>query len=205
MKENILNFFVAIFSFLDAGWRFLITLFLLLTLFVVNIVLTVKVKTYTERKKRAFLLLSLALILMQAFSSAVLEENLSLSLFNGAIFLFTIVPFSFITKKEKKEMEERIEELTREKEEMKTAYAKLVEENKKEVEEKEEVKDLVLSAAGVDYSRGDVISISGLQFEGVKIDKVANDEFTKQYQQEQLVYTITSSVIPLISAMAATT
>ena len=88
---------------------------------------------------------------------------------------------------------------------MKTAYAKLVEENKKEVEEKEEVKDLVLSAAGVDYSRGDVISISGLQFEGVKIDKVANDEFTKQYQQEQLVYTITSSVIPLISAMAATT
>ncbi len=65
-------------------------------------------------------------------------------------------------------------------------------------EEKEEVKDLVLSAAGIDYSRGDVISISGLQFEGVKIDKVANDEFTKQYQQEQLVYTITSSVIPLI-------
>ncbi len=104
MKENIFNFFVAIFSFLDAGWRFLITLFLLLTLFVVNIVLTVKVKTYTERKKRAFLLLSLALILMQAFSSAVLEENLSLSLFNGAIFLFTIVPFSFITKKEKKEI-----------------------------------------------------------------------------------------------------
>ena len=104
MKENIFNFFVAIFSFLDAGWRFLITLFLLLTLFVVNIVLTVKVKTYTERKKRAFLLLSFALILMQAFSSAILEENLSLSLFNGAIFLFTIVPFSFITKKEKKEI-----------------------------------------------------------------------------------------------------
>ena len=65
-------------------------------------------------------------------------------------------------------------------------------------EEKDEVKDLVLSAAGVDYSRGDVISISGLQFEGVKIDRVANDEFTKQYQQEQLIYTITSSVIPLI-------
>ena len=65
-------------------------------------------------------------------------------------------------------------------------------------EEKDEVKDLVLSAAGVDYSRVDVISISGLQFEGVKIDRVANDEFTKQYQQEQLIYTITSSVIPLI-------
>ena len=65
-------------------------------------------------------------------------------------------------------------------------------------EEKDEVKELVLSAAGIDYSRGDVISVSGLQFEGVKIDKVASDEFAKQYQQEQLVYTITSSVIPLI-------
>ena len=65
-------------------------------------------------------------------------------------------------------------------------------------EEKDEVKELVLSAAGVDYSRGDVISVSGLQFEGVKIDKVASDEFAKQYQQEQLVYTITSSVIPLL-------
>ena len=65
-------------------------------------------------------------------------------------------------------------------------------------EEKDEVKELVLSAAGIDYARGDIISISGLQFEGVKVDKVANEEFTKQYQQEQLIYTITSSVIPLI-------
>lgn len=104
MKENIFNFFIAIFSFLDVGWMFLITLFLLLTLFVVNIVLTVKVKTHTERKKRAILLLSVALILMQAASSAILEENLSLALFNGAIFLFTVVPFSFITKKEKKQI-----------------------------------------------------------------------------------------------------
>ena len=83
---------------------FLITLFLLLTLFVVNIVLTVKVKNHTERKKRAILLLSVALILMQAASSAILEENLSLALFNGAIFLFTVVPFSFVTKKEKKQI-----------------------------------------------------------------------------------------------------
>ena len=32
----------------------------------------------------------------------------------------------------------------------------------------------------------DVISISGLQFEGVTVDKKASEEFTKQYQQEQL-------------------
>ena len=65
-------------------------------------------------------------------------------------------------------------------------------------EEKNEIKELVLSASGVDYSRGDVISISGLQFEGATIDKKVNEEFTKQYQQEQLIYMITSSVIPLI-------
>ena len=65
-------------------------------------------------------------------------------------------------------------------------------------EEKDEIKELVLSASGVDYNRGDVVSVSGLQFEGASIDKKANDELAKQYQQEQLVYTITSSVIPLI-------
>ena len=40
--------------------------------------------------------------------------------------------------------------------------------------EKEELKNLVLSASGVDYSRGDVISVSGLQFEGAAIDKQAS-------------------------------
>ncbi len=65
-------------------------------------------------------------------------------------------------------------------------------------EEKDEIKDLVLSASGVDYARGDIISISGLQFEGMTIDKKANEELAKQYQQEQTIYMITSSVIPLI-------
>ena len=64
--------------------------------------------------------------------------------------------------------------------------------------EKDEIKDLVLSASGVDYERGDIISISGLQFEGVSIDKKANEEMTKQYQKEQTIYMITSSVIPLL-------
>ena len=64
--------------------------------------------------------------------------------------------------------------------------------------EKEEIKNLVLSAAGVDYSRGDVISVSGLQFEGATLDKKVNEEVTKQYQREQTIYMITSSVIPLI-------
>ena len=64
--------------------------------------------------------------------------------------------------------------------------------------EKEELKNLVLSASGVDYSRGDVISVSGLQFEGASIDKKAQEDFAKQYQQEQTMYFVTSSVIPLV-------
>ena len=64
--------------------------------------------------------------------------------------------------------------------------------------EKDEVKNLVQSASGIDFSRGDTISISGLQFEGKNIDKESQDEFNRQYQQEQLLYFIGSSVIPLI-------
>ena len=66
------------------------------------------------------------------------------------------------------------------------------------VDEKNEIRELVTSASGIDYNRGDVISISGLQFEGASIDKKTNEEFAKQYQQEQIIYMITSSVIPLI-------
>lgn len=64
--------------------------------------------------------------------------------------------------------------------------------------EKEELKNLVLSASGVDYSRGDVISVSGLQFEGATIDKKSHEEFAKQYQQEQIIDILITSIIPLI-------
>jgi flagellar M-ring protein FliF len=65
-------------------------------------------------------------------------------------------------------------------------------------EEKNEIKELVVSASGVDYNRGDNISISGLQFEGANIDKKNSEELAKQYQQEHLIYLITSTIIPLI-------
>ncbi len=65
-------------------------------------------------------------------------------------------------------------------------------------EEKDEIKNLVQSASGVDFSRGDTISISGLQFEGVVVDKKAQEDFNRQYQQQQLLYFIGSSVVPLI-------
>jgi len=65
-------------------------------------------------------------------------------------------------------------------------------------EEKEELKQLVLSAAGVDYSRGDVISISGLQFEEAPISKKKlTEDFNKEYEKEQFIDLITTTVIPL--------
>jgi flagellar M-ring protein FliF len=64
--------------------------------------------------------------------------------------------------------------------------------------EKEEIKALIQSASGVDYSRGDIISVSGLQFEGATFDRKVQDDFVKQYQQEQFMYFIGSSVFPLI-------
>ena len=64
--------------------------------------------------------------------------------------------------------------------------------------EKDELKNLVLSASGVDYSRGDIISISGLQFEGAAVDKKVSEDFAKQYQREQTIDLITTTVIPLI-------
>ena len=64
--------------------------------------------------------------------------------------------------------------------------------------EKDEIKELVLSASGIDYERGDIISVSGLQFEGASIDKKANEELAKQYQKEQTIYLVVSSVAPLL-------
>lgn len=64
--------------------------------------------------------------------------------------------------------------------------------------EKDEIKALIQSASGVDFSRGDTISVSGLQFEGAAIDKQAQDEYNKQYQTEQIFYFVASSIVPLI-------
>ena len=64
--------------------------------------------------------------------------------------------------------------------------------------EKEELKNLILSASGIDYSRGDVISVSGLQFEGATFDRKAHDDFAKQYQQEQILDVLITSILPMV-------
>lgn len=52
--------------------------------------------------------------------------------------------------------------------------------------EKEELQNLVLSAAGVDYDRGDVITVSGLQFEAQAQDKQRQEELAKKNAKETM-------------------
>ncbi len=104
MKDIISNFFVAFFSVLDGGWRFLITFLLIVAIFIVNLVLTIKVEAYTTKKRRGTIICALAIILMQAFSCAILEEGQAFTLFNLSFFFFSLSPLFFISKKEKKQI-----------------------------------------------------------------------------------------------------
>ena len=52
--------------------------------------------------------------------------------------------------------------------------------------EKDELQNLVLSAAGVDYDRGDVITVSGLQFEAIADDKKKQEALAKKNAKDTL-------------------
>lgn len=52
--------------------------------------------------------------------------------------------------------------------------------------EKEELQNLVLSAAGVDYDRGDVITVSGLQFEAIADDKKKQEALAKKNAKDTM-------------------
>jgi len=69
-------------------------------------------------------------------------------------------------------------------------------------EEKEELQNLVLSAAGADYDRGDVITISGLQFEGMeeqkKSEAAAESKNAKTALMDYLTMKLGPSVVVLI-------
>ena len=52
--------------------------------------------------------------------------------------------------------------------------------------EKDELQNLVLSAAGVDYDRGDVITVSGLQFEAIADDKKKQEALAKKNAKDTM-------------------
>lgn len=63
--------------------------------------------------------------------------------------------------------------------------------------EKDEIQNLVLSASGADYNRGDVITVSSMQFESLAEDKAAQDAMQKDLATEQSVEFWTTKVGPL--------
>ena len=63
--------------------------------------------------------------------------------------------------------------------------------------EKDELKGLVLSAAGADYERGDVITVTSLQFEGLAEEKTAKEEVMKEFKKDSTVDYVTTKLGPL--------
>lgn len=63
--------------------------------------------------------------------------------------------------------------------------------------EKEELQNLVLSAGGADYNRGDVITVSSLQFESLGEEKAQQEQLMKETQQEETVEFWTTKIAPL--------
>ena len=99
MKLFITNLFTAIFSFIDAGWCFLITLFLNICILVIKIILRCKKKG--DGSFCAFNFISLSLVLFEGFSLLIMGEDLGFALFNLAFYYLTIAPFYFTKKRER--------------------------------------------------------------------------------------------------------
>ena len=63
--------------------------------------------------------------------------------------------------------------------------------------EKDELKGLILSAAGADYERGDVITVTSLQFEGLAAEQTAKEEVMKEFKKDSTVDYVTTKLGPL--------
>lgn len=63
--------------------------------------------------------------------------------------------------------------------------------------EKEEIQNLVLSASGADYNRGDVITVSSMQFESIAEDKAAQEQMQKDLDKDNTIEFWTTKIGPL--------
>lgn len=64
--------------------------------------------------------------------------------------------------------------------------------------EKNELKDLVISASGADVSRGDIITITSMQFAAIEEDKLKSVAILDEYKKESRMDLIVSKVAPLV-------
>lgn len=67
--------------------------------------------------------------------------------------------------------------------------------------EKEEIQNLVLSASGADYTRGDVITVSSMQFESIADEKAAQDQMQKDLATENNIELWTTKIGPLATVL----
>lgn len=63
--------------------------------------------------------------------------------------------------------------------------------------EKEEIQNLVLSASGADYTRGDVITVTSLQFDSIAEEKAAQDQMQKDLDKDNSIEFWTTKIGPL--------
>ena len=64
--------------------------------------------------------------------------------------------------------------------------------------EKEELQNLVLSASGANYERGDVITVSSLQFESIAEEKAKQAQLDKEIKTKSTVDYLTKDLGPLL-------
>ena len=64
--------------------------------------------------------------------------------------------------------------------------------------EKEELQNLVLSASGANYERGDVITVSSLQFESIAEEKARQAQLDKEIKKKSTVDYLTKDLGPLL-------
>lgn len=64
--------------------------------------------------------------------------------------------------------------------------------------EKEELQNLVLSAAGANYERGDVITVSSLQFESLAQEAVQKEALMKEVKRDNAIDYFTTKIAPLL-------
>ncbi len=111
-------------NFSASGWMFFATLLSLITIFIVNISLTICCKSFNVKNTKALFYLSFGFLILQASFSLAGKSAFDLVLLNSAIFSFSLVPFGFISKKqaklnittEQKEAVKRIERFATERE-----------------------------------------------------------------------------------------
>ena len=68
-------------------------------------------------------------------------------------------------------------------------------------EESQELKKLVMNAAGADESRGDIVSITSMQFLSLDEELKQQEALAKEIKQDNIIYLILNKIAPLLIVM----